>query len=195
MKFTATAILLAATTLAAPVPEAEPQAAAAASCKSVSVIFARGTGDGLAGMGMVVGPSFSRSLNQAFGGDVNVQALEYPANTGAGIATMGNSCGGPMADMGKQIKSRCPNTKVVFAGYSQGGMCGHNAANRMPAASALVTFGDPFHIMKPAGTIKYKSFCAAADGLCGNGLPGIGHVAYFTNGQTQQAAQWIKENV
>jgi len=42
----------------------------------------------------------------------------------------------------------CPNTKMVMAGYSQGGQLVHNAAQLLPAAtmakvSSVVIFGDP----------------------------------------------------
>ena len=48
----------------------------------------------------------------------------------------------------EQAYKKCPNTKVVLSGYSQGAMLVHNAAKSLPAATtskiaAVVTFGDP----------------------------------------------------
>jgi len=44
--------------------------------------------------------------------------------------------------------TRCPDTKVVMSGYSQGGQLVHNAAKLLPPAvaskvAAAVIFGDP----------------------------------------------------
>ena len=44
--------------------------------------------------------------------------------------------------------TKCPNTKVIMSGYSQGGQLVHNAAKQLPAATAskvagAVIFGDP----------------------------------------------------
>ena len=44
--------------------------------------------------------------------------------------------------------TKCPNTKVVISGYSQGAMLVHNAAKQLSTdvagkISAAVTFGDP----------------------------------------------------
>lgn len=51
----------------------------------------------------------------------------------------------------KQIaaaKTKCPNTKLIASGYSQGGQIVHNAAALLPVATAqwiskVVIFGDP----------------------------------------------------
>lgn len=44
--------------------------------------------------------------------------------------------------------TNCPDSKVVMAGYSQGGQLVHNAAKMLPAATAAkvssaIIFGDP----------------------------------------------------
>jgi cutinase len=44
--------------------------------------------------------------------------------------------------------TQCPDTKVIMAGYSQGGQLVHNAAKMLPASTsskvaAAVIFGDP----------------------------------------------------
>lgn len=52
------------------------------------------------------------------------------------------------AELAQQALSKCPDTKVVLSGYSQGGQLVHNAAKLLPAKTAekiaaAVTFGDP----------------------------------------------------
>jgi len=47
-----------------------------------------------------------------------------------------------------QAIQKCPATKVVISGYSQGGQLVHNAAAQLPASvtakiAAAVVFGDP----------------------------------------------------
>lgn len=48
----------------------------------------------------------------------------------------------------QDIMKKCPASKVIVSGYSQGGQIVHNAAKLLPAAtmakvSSVVIFGDP----------------------------------------------------
>jgi hypothetical protein len=64
---------------------------------------------------------------------------------------------GNRANLVNQAYSKCPNTKVVMGGYSQGGQIVHTAAQALPAATmnkvnAVLIFGDPgmsFHLFPP----------------------------------------------
>lgn len=53
------------------------------------------------------------------------------------------------ANLVLQAKQKCPHTKIILSGYSQGGQLVHNAARilgplgMISAVSATVTFGDP----------------------------------------------------
>jgi hypothetical protein len=52
------------------------------------------------------------------------------------------------ASLVEQAAKKCPNTKIVMSGYSQGAMLVHNAAKAIPAetaqkVAAVVNFGDP----------------------------------------------------
>jgi cutinase len=52
------------------------------------------------------------------------------------------------AQLSQKAMTQCPSTKVVMAGYSQGGQLVHNAAKQLPAVAAskvaaAVIFGDP----------------------------------------------------
>lgn len=105
----------------------------------------------------------------------------------------------------QQAHAKCPNTKLVASGYSQGGQIVHNAAALLPAAvgswiSSVVIFGDPGALYStplsrlmlilidngnaipnvPAS--KVKTYCNADDDICKNGvliLPA--HLTYGLN--------------
>lgn len=54
----------------------------------------------------------------------------------------------PRASLISSTLTKCPNTKIVMSGYSQGGQLVHKAAASLPAAtmarvSCVVIFGDP----------------------------------------------------
>lgn len=56
---------------------------------------------------------------------------------------------------------KCPNTKVVMSGYSQGAMLVHNAAKQLPAnisgkVSVVVNFGDPCKYFSTSQSKKNK---------------------------------------
>lgn len=147
-------------------------------CKGTTVIFARGTTE-LGNMGSVVGPSLSSDLKTALNNDVAVQGVDYAADA-AGIAEEIVPTGGPgtksmVADVTKAL-TKCPNTKIVLTGYSQGAMLVHNTMSTLSttqAASvkAAVTFGDPFDATEPKNIAKgnFKSFCATGDPVCSLG--------------------------
>lgn len=66
-----------------------------------------------------------------------------------GNASLGEQGGPTMASLAEQALKQCPTTKVVLAGYSQGGLVVHYATaageGALPAAdvSAVALFGDP----------------------------------------------------
>lgn len=86
------------------------------SCPQVEVIFARGTFEA-PGTG-TVGQRFIDSLNARLpAAPVSVYAVNYPASLDFDAATQG------IADASDRIVSqaaRCPDTKLVLGGYSQG---------------------------------------------------------------------------
>ncbi|WP_304108487.1 cutinase family protein [Mycolicibacterium bacteremicum] len=154
------AVLLAATALAvAPTATAEP------ACADVHWIGAAGSGqrDGAqlaanAGMGDVVYASYQQ-LNSALtasGRTMTAEAVQYPAAP----VPLAGGLGGWMnfmdsvedgtdaaAEQLEAFTARCPQTKVVLAGYSQGAMVIHRnlhdlADNPQVAAALLVADGD-----------------------------------------------------
>src|SRR6202790_5649309 len=117
--------------LAAPTPNAS---AAADSCASVEVVFARGTNEA-PGVG-ATGQAFVDALNARLPGKtVDVYAVNYPASldfgqTADGIADASNKI--------ETIAASCPNTKIVLGGYSQGAaVAGYTTTDIVPAGFAL----------------------------------------------------------
>ncbi len=95
-------------------PSALP-AAIADDCPDVEVIFARGTGEP-AGVGRV-GQAFVDSLRQDTGMNLDVYGVNYPA----GKLQLGGGDGAD--DTISRVKAavqKCPASKVVLGGYSQG---------------------------------------------------------------------------
>ncbi|KAF4470964.1 cutinase precursor [Fusarium albosuccineum] len=142
-------------------------------CKDVTVIFARGTSE-LGNVGSVAGPPFFQALDEQLGsGKLAVQGVEYAASVG-GIVQGGDKAGSEkMASLVTQAFEKCPNTKVVMSGYSQGAMLVHNAAKSLPAAttakvSAVLNFGDPFQKQAVQGvpSDRVKIICHTGDGVC-----------------------------
>jgi cutinase len=114
-------------------------------------------------MGSTVCPAVAKALIAAQGsGGVAVQGVNYPATIESNIS--GGSEGGPeMAQLAKQALSKCPNTKVALAGYSQGGMVMHYAVRTgglspSNGVIAAVGYGDPQQ-RTATGDVPLKEFC------------------------------------
>jgi hypothetical protein len=144
--------------LSAGVAQADP------GCPDVHWIGAAGSGERGAevsmngGMGRVVFQSFSalKQLVEPDGRTITAEAVDYPATAvpeDGGVLDWANFMGSVdagTAALGGQYASfaaRCPSTKVVLAGYSQGAMVVHRnlhalAASPNLAASLLIADGD-----------------------------------------------------
>ncbi|KAK4638306.1 Cutinase [Fulvia fulva] len=167
------------------------------SCKSVTLLFARGTGE-TGTMGSVIGPPLASALESQLGADkVASEGVDYAASAG-GNANLGASGGPAMASQAQSILSSCPDTKLVLSGYSQGAMVVHNALSSQgldgSKVAAAVLFGDPFNgqALDGVDASKVKEFCGGADTLCSGGggttLSGS-HLSY--GGDTEAAAQFV----
>jgi cutinase len=203
--------------LAAPTPKAS---AAADSCASVEVVFARGTNEA-PGVG-ATGQAFVDALNARLPGKtVDVYAVNYPASldfgqTADGIVDASNKI--------QAIAASCPTTKIVLGGYSQGAaLAGYTTTDTVPAGFALPTgitgpmpaaiaphvaavvlFGTPDtwflnlvdHNAPPITigglyTAKTLQLCATGDPVCfPGGLDRSAHSSYKDNGMADQAADF-----
>ncbi|KAJ5063786.1 cutinase-domain-containing protein [Bipolaris maydis] len=161
-------------------------------CTDMTVVFARGTGE-MGNVGTVSGPPMFKAIRSKLGADrVTVQGVDYPASA-AGNVNLGGDGGEKMAALVKQVKSLCPNTKVIVSGYSQGAMVVHNAFNKGLSAedvSGAVLFGDPLKrtAVGKLPTDKVKQFCGTADQICGGGGDGGATGSHISYGSSAEAA-------
>lgn len=201
------------TDVAADTSSSANNAAAAADCKAVTVIFARGTSEP-GTLGAIVGPGLSTAVGTALNNNAVVTGVAYAA-TAAGIAGEIGTGGAGTQAMVQAVTdalASCPDTQIVLSGYSQGAMLVHNSMNSLDAAAAgkvkaAVTFGDPFVGQAVNGIPDgaFKSFCASADTVCATGASAspssggttsastTGHLGYGSD--TTAAATFIKGKV
>ncbi|KAL6705915.1 hypothetical protein ACN47E_006194 [Coniothyrium glycines] len=149
-------------------------------CRPISVIYARGTTQaGNVGDVGSEGPTFLNAIAARVGGAsrVAVQGVNYPADVFGFLA--GGSAEGAttMFNLIGQTATRCPSTKIVVSGYSQGAQLVHTATQRLTSAnaarvSAVVTFGDAdrdesFGLVAAS---KILIICHEGDNICDNGI-------------------------
>ena len=109
----AAALITATGLLVAP---AVTQLASADDCPDAEVIFARGTNEP-PGMGKV-GDAFVDSLRQQTGGmNIDTYGVNYAASK---LQLHGGDGANDTINHVKQAVSKCPSTKIVLGGYSQG---------------------------------------------------------------------------
>jgi hypothetical protein len=86
------------------------------SCKPNTLLFARGTLE-TGTMGITVGPALSSSLGSTFA----AQGVSYEASM-LGDYCVGLPGGSACKTQLEALVTKCPNTKVILSGYSQGAM-------------------------------------------------------------------------
>ncbi|OBH37530.1 cutinase [Mycobacterium intracellulare] len=204
----ASALVTAAGLLAAP---AAPPVASADDCPDVEVIFARGTNEP-PGLGRV-GDAFVDSLRQQTGG---LNILPYGVNYAASkLQLHGGDGANDTIDRVKKSVEKCPSTKIVLGGYSQGASVmdivagvpigGINWGNSLPPQyadniAAVATFGDVAD--RAGGTLPSQSkllgskaidLCNPNDPIChaGPGNEWSGHTEGYVPVYTTQAAAFV----
>lgn len=104
------------------------------------------------------------------------------------------------AQIVRDTRAACPNTKIVISGYSQGGFAVHNAADAlggdMSNVSAAVIFGDPMSHMPVANidASKVHVVCHEGDDICNQGaliLPQ--HLTYAIDAAS--SAAWLASKI
>lgn len=149
-------------------------------CRPITLIWARGTTQsGNVGEANSEGPTFFNAVAAAVGGTsrVAIQGVTYPANV-FGFLAGGDAAGATtMFNLINQAATRCPSTKIVVSGYSQGAQLVHTATQRLTAAtaarvSAVVTFGDADRdeSFGPVAASKVLIICHDGDNICDNGI-------------------------
>jgi cutinase len=198
---TATGLLV--TPMAAPVASADD-------CPDVEVIFARGTNEP-PGMGRV-GDAFVDSLRQQTGLNIDTYGVNYAASK---LQLHGGDGANDAINRVKQAVAKCPNTKIVLGGYSQGASVmdivagvpigGINWGNSLPPEyanniAAVATFGDVAD--RAGGTLPSQSallgskaidLCNPSDPIChaGPGNEWSGHTEGYVPAYTNQAAAFV----
>jgi cutinase len=184
--------------LGIPSAEADP-------CPNVEVVFARGTG-GSGGVG-TVGQAFIDSLKSQIGGrSLGVYAVNYPATFA--FAESANAGADDVSAHVQDVMGRCPNTRIVLGGLSQGAGVMDFATNNMPPqaadhVAAVALFGNPSSAL--AGALSGVAFppvgplysgktidqCAQDDPACSGGLNPTAHGSYASSRMTAQAATFV----
>jgi cutinase len=186
--------------LHAPAAHADP-------CPAVEVAFARGTGQP-PGVGSV-GQAFIDSLGSEISGrSMGVYPVNYPA-TEAFAASAQNGADDLVAHV-QDMMGRCPDTRLVLGGFSQGAGVIDLATPAMPPqapehVAAIAVFGNPTSALanRVSGTVfppigppyaaKTIDICAAGDPACSDGstINVFAHASYVQSGMTAQAANLV----
>jgi len=187
MRFSLISVLLAAATaIATPIDAANKLTGEKASsssysndladCKPLIMIYARGTWEPGTPPSQVAAPLI-KALGVKYPGRVESQIVQYDGGA-SGYLTGGSTEGiQKMEQMTKAAVSRCPNSKFLLVGYSQGAQVLHKAVGNLPQSvtshiNAIVVFGDPFK-GQPIKNIPNQIIhteCYPNDNVC-NGLP------------------------
>ncbi|KAH8601496.1 cutinase-domain-containing protein [Bisporella sp. PMI_857] len=133
-----------------------------APCKSLAVIFAKGTFDS-GNLGVWVGPQFfspikAKVKDAAFQG---VDEKKYLADLPGYLLQGGSNDGAEsMAKMVDAYAAKCKDSHIVVSGWSQGALVAHKALAQISKTTekqiaGFVTFGDPNHVWEKTPLPKY----------------------------------------
>lgn len=215
MKFAAVVALLAATAAAVPTGLERRQLGGmtenelkSGSCKKITLVYARGSTE-MGNMGSTLGPPTCSGLKRKYPGQVACQGVGGPYNAGLGTNALpgdGTSAAayGEAEKMFNLAASKCPDTIIVGAGYSQGAAVMVASVRRLPEATkakmaGVVLYGNTRN-RQEHGKIpnfpedKALTICNASDGVCGGALLVTpGHLTYQT--KVPKAVSWLAERI
>lgn len=131
-------------------------------CSDLTLLFARGTTEP-GNVGLLAGPPFFQAVANALstsGSSLAVQGVDYGA-TIAGFLEGGDPVGAAtLAGLVGMAVSKCPGTKVVLGGYSQGGQVVHLAAAMLTGAETAAVDSGGYLTHLRAGVKRFKRFKA-----------------------------------
>lgn len=97
---------------------------------------------------------YGNLLKKHYNTKIAIQGIDYPATLTGNLEPDGANAKGikKMRDIVIEATEKCPNSKIVISGYSQGAAVVHGAAKRWSAAivsrvNAAVTFGDTRYVI------------------------------------------------
>jgi len=178
-------------------------------CKKVTFIFARASTE-IGNMGESMGPSVCSGLKSKFKGEVACQGVggAYSAGLADNVSTSGTTAGA-IAEATKMFttaNSKCPETKIVAGGYSQGTAVIENAISKLPdnvrsKVLGVVLFGYTKNGQTKSTIPNYPKdkllvICRSDDGVCGGALlVTIGHFGYLADGSGTKATNFLVEKI
>ncbi|GKZ74657.1 hypothetical protein AnigIFM50267_001146 [Aspergillus niger] len=178
------------------------------SCKDVTLIFARGSTE-LGNMGTVIGPPLCDNLKSKLGSDkVACQGVggQYSAGLVQNALPQNTDPGSISAakQMFEEANSKCPNTKIVAGGYSQGSAVIDNAVQELSTTvkdqvKGVVLFGFTRNVQDHGQIPNYpkddvKVYCAVGDLVCDDTL--VVTAMHLTYGMDAgDAASFLAEKV
>jgi len=166
---------------------------ASSPCKDIIFIFARGSTEPKP-LGIIVGPGVCSALKSKFVGRVDCVGVskKYTASmmdNGGKEFTTQVAIDDAISEFNDAF-TKCPRSKIVFGGYSQGGAVMHGAVKRIPKDKyanmvAGVMFGDSMNL-RDRGVIpgfpsdRILQVCHDGDGICAPTFGGItaAHLTY-----------------
>jgi cutinase len=140
-------------------------------CRAVTLFFARGTtSPGNVGEAGSEGPTFFNAVASRLGTKtLAVQGVNYSASIG-GFLAGGDAAGATtLFNLINQAATRCPSTKIVVSGYSQGAQLVHTATQRLSAATAARVSAGKFSI------VVFEDLANVAKSLLSETLIGTRH--------------------
>ncbi|KAI6247874.1 hypothetical protein HI914_04086 [Erysiphe necator] len=172
-------------------------------CKPVTLIFARGTGEsGNVGGNHSPGPALFSQIRLSMGSqNIAIQGVDYKADI-FGYLKGGDPEGSKRYyNLTEEAATKCPDTKIVLTGYSQGAQLAHNAArwlsvNTTQRISAAVMFGDPYSYdtMGFLPSTKVLNICHERDVICDGVSGGAAHHLTYAR-DAPEAARFIMKCV
>ncbi|KAK4188749.1 cutinase-domain-containing protein [Podospora australis] len=167
-------------------------------CADITVLFARGIKED-GNLGALVGPAFVNAIRKKAGNrTVAVQGTNYPS-TIQGYLQGGDPFGGRRMTIDVRYHLiRCPKTKLVMSGYSNGALIVRNSATvltdlTMRKVSSVVLFGDPRY-PEPVPNVsnsKLLNICHNGDSVCrlGSNMVLLSHFLYVRD--VEKAAEFV----
>jgi len=176
-------------------------------CKPVFLVVARGSTEP-GNIGPITGAPLCAELKKKLGeAKVGCQGVPYPAGimenviyaAGKGTSDSAIQQG---VDIFNKVAAKCPESKIVFSGYSQGGALMTAAVSILkPEVKAKVVggilYGSTKHQAYSGSIPNYPKeavlgICEDGDGICHGTLAiSAAHMAYISNGSAAKAADFL----